>query len=191
MRALAIACLAFSAAPAFAQEAPLDKVYACSAIADGTQRLACYDGAVAGLKQAQASGGVAVVSREQVAAAEKEAFGFDAPKLAELARNAAAPPPVVTAPPAAGAPAKPVTPAAAPAPQPLDKVMLTIKSAEKLPNGTYRFTMDNGQVWQQTDTVDLGRLPKGTMTAEIKKAAMGSFMLKPGDRTAVRAKRLQ
>ncbi len=184
MRIAACLAVVLFAAPSFAQEAPLTKVYACADIADGAARLACFDGAVASLKQAQASGGVAVVSRAQIEKAEKEAFGLPTPSLSELARStAAAASPVANSTAAATAPA--------PAPQALDNIILTITSLKKLPNGTYRFTMDNGQVWQQIDTYDLGTLTKTPMTAEIRKASVGSFMLKAGGRTAVRVRRIE
>lgn len=183
MRFAACLAIVLLAAPAFAQEPPLTKVYACADVADGAARLACFDSAVAGLKQAQASGGVAVVSRAQIEKAEKEAFGLPTPSLTELARSTApAAPPVANSTAAATAPAPP---------QPLDSITLTITALKQLPNGAYRFTMDNGQVWQQIDTYDLGRLTKTPMTAEIRKASIGSFMLKAGGRTAVRVRRIE
>jgi hypothetical protein len=57
--------------PAVAQGSTLDKVYACTGIAKAEDRLACFDGAVAGFKQAQAAGDVKVVTREQTVKAEK------------------------------------------------------------------------------------------------------------------------
>ena len=67
MRVHVLVCLAaLAAAPALAQEAPLTRVYACTDVADATARLACFDAAVAGLKQQQAGGDLAVVSRQQV-----------------------------------------------------------------------------------------------------------------------------
>jgi len=167
-----IAVLA-AGAPALAQEAPLDKVYACAAMTESAERLACYDAAVTGLKQAHVSGGLAIVTRAQLDAAEKEAFGLDQPSITQLARSGAAPP-------GAGGPKAD-----------LDNIALTIQMAERRPNGSYRFTMDNGQVWEQIDTYDLGRLPKGPLTAEIRKAAMNSFMLKPAGRTSVRVRRVK
>ena len=162
------------ATPAFAQEAPLDKVYACAGKTDNAERLACYDAAVAGLKQAQTSGGVAVVSRSQIEAAEKEAFGLSQPSLSELARSAA------KSPAAQGAP-----------PKELDSVTLNVTAMLRRPDGTYRFTMENGQVWEQIDTYDLGRTLKAPATAEIKKGMLGSYMLKVNGRTAVRAQRIK
>lgn len=178
VRGIAIAVIALAAQPAFAQDAPLDKVYACAAKTDNAERLACYDAAVAGLKQAQTSGGVAVVARSQIEAAEKEAFGLSQPSLSELARSANK---------------MPATPgaAAAPPPQELDRVTMTVKALERRPDGTYRFTMENGQVWEQIDGNELGKTLRAPVTAEIKKGAIGSYMLKVGDRASVRVRRIK
>ena len=171
---LFVAAIGLCAGPAFAQDAPVDKVYACADIADSTARLACYDAAVAGLRQAQSAGNVAVVSRAQIQAAEKEAFGLNQPSLSELARSATR------------------TPAApGPGPQELDAITLSVKALQRRPDGTYRFTMENGQVWDQIDTYDLGRTLKAPMSAVIRKAAIGSYMLKADGRTAVRVERVR
>src|ERR1700741_4787108 len=90
MRSLAVLVLALSAAPAFAQQAPLDKVYACAGERDDAKRLACYDAAVGVLKQAQGAGGVVVVERLQIEKGEQEAFGLATPSLTALAQSAAA-----------------------------------------------------------------------------------------------------
>jgi len=178
MRIAFLSALALCAAPAFAQGAqPLDKVYACAAMTDSAARLACYDAAVAGLKQAQSAGEVGVVSRDQIQKAEKDAFGLQRPALAELVE-------------------KPV-PATAPATQKAadvqspDKVTLAISEVSKGPDGRYRFTMENGQVWRQTDEATLGGLSQKGLTAEIRKAALGTFMMKIGNRTAIRVKRVE
>ncbi len=169
MRLIAIGLIAASAAPAFAQGSPLDKVYACAAKTADAERLACYDAAISGLKEAQTAGGIAVVNSSQIAAAEKEAFGLEAPSLSQLARSAS---PTTNAP-------------------ELERVQATITVAERRPNGTFRFTLDNGQVWEQTDTYDLGRILTTPVQAEIRKASLNSFMLKPTNRSAVRVKRVR
>jgi hypothetical protein len=181
MRRVAIIAVAFAATPAFAQQAPLDKLYACAGVADSAARLSCFDAAVAGLKIATETGGAVVVNREQIARAEKEAFGLLNPSLTALAESAAA-----SATPVASAAARP-----AEKPKTLESVTLAVKSIEKAPDGSYRFVMENGQVWRQTDDLRLPGVGKGPWTAEIRKAAMGTFMLKLGDRTAVRVKRLE
>ena len=170
-----IAGLTLLALPAFAQGAPLDKVYACAAVTDSAQRLACYDSAVAGLKQAESTGGVAVVNREQIEKAEKEAFGLVAPSLSALAESARSTTSV----------------AKAEAPKAVDRVTFPVKSVTIGPDGKYRFVMENGQHWRQTDGIKLPAIGKGPWQAEIRRAAIGSYMLKLDDRTAVRVKRAE
>jgi hypothetical protein len=183
MRSVALFSLALVvAAPAFAQQASLDKVYACTGMADDAARLACFDAAVAGLKTATETGDAVVVNRAQIEKAEKEAFGLAAPTLSALAESAAA-----TAKPMASTTA--TTPAAKP--KALENVNLAVKAIDKGADGRYRFIMENGQVWRQSDDLKLAALGKGPWTAEIRKAAIGTFMLKLGDRTAVRVKRLE
>lgn len=168
MRLMLTACLLFLAAPAFAQEKPLAKVYACSDIKDGAQRLACFDAAVAGLKADEAKGDVAVVSRGQIREAEVKSFGL--PNASVTSSVAAA----------AGKPAKPEeTP---------DKVKMAVKSISAASDGKIFFSMENGQVWRQTDGdhVDLGNPP---WIAEVRKGALGSFMLSVNGKHAVRVKR--
>jgi len=174
MRFPVIAGMAFLALPAIAQQAPLDKVYACASVADNAQRLACYDSAVAALRQAESSGGLAVVNREQIEKAEKEAFGLPAPSLSVLAESAR----TTSAP-------------AAEKPKALERVTFPVKSVTKGPDGKYRFVMENGQEWRQTDGITLPAIGKGPWQAEIRKAAIGSYMLKLDDRTAVRVKRVE
>ncbi len=157
-----------------AQESEIDKVYACSSIAESGARLACFDAAVATMKQAQASGDVAVVSRAQIQQAEKDAFGLSPAAQASAVTSA------VTG---AAAPAEP-------APE-LDRVAVTIVAAEKRQNGKFRFTLGDGQIWDQTDSVALRLLPSAPFDGEIRRAAMGSFFLKPADKTAVRVKRVK
>lgn len=177
MRFAALVMIGFVAAPAFAQEAPLDRIYACTSTADSAARLACFDTAVAALKQADASGGVAVVDRAKIVQAEKEAFGLVAPTLSAIAESAST----------SAAAAKPT----AEKPKPLDRVTLAVKSVDKGGDGRYRFTMEDGQVWRQTDDLKLPAVGKGPWIAEIRKAAIGTFLLKLDNRTAVRAKRVE
>jgi hypothetical protein len=175
MRLAAILLFGLFVAPAFAQGAPLDKVYACAGVADSGQRLACFDAAVAGLKHAENSGGVAVVNRSQIEKAEKEAFGLATPSLSALAESAR------TTSPAASTEAS----------KALDRVTFPVKSVTTGPDGRYRFAMENGQEWRQTDGIKLPAIGKGPWQAEIRKAAVGSYMLKLDDRTAVRVKRME
>lgn len=186
----ALALFAFSAAalaaPALAQEAPLSKVYACADVKDSAQRLACYDGAVANLKQADAGGDVAVVSRSQVQKVEKDAFGLSVPSVTELAASVGPAPSALAATTAAAKPPK------LEKVKPLDRVTLTVKAIQKDGQGGITFIMENGQVWKKIDTGSMIGVGKGPWTAEIKKAALGSFMLSLSGTTAsARVKRVE
>lgn len=183
-----IATCALFAAPraAVAQEPPLAKLYACADIADAGQRLACFDGAIAGLKQADASGDVAVVSRQQVQKVEKEAFGLSVPSVADLAASAA---PAAASASSDRPNAKPVKPAK---PKPLSQVTLAVKSIQTDNHGEMTFIMENGQVWKKIDTGSLGAIGKGPWTAEIRKASFGSYMLTlGGGNRSARVKRIE
>jgi crotonobetainyl-CoA:carnitine CoA-transferase CaiB-like acyl-CoA transferase len=160
--------LSVPAMPALAQTAPLDRIYACAAIADGANRLVCFDDAVAGLRQAEATGDGSVVDRAEVERARKDAFG-----LAASTSSAEA-----------GSARRPATP------EP-DRVSLPVKSVVKTADGRHLFTMENGQVWRQTDNVRVSNIGDGPWQAEIRKAALGSFMLKLDGGTAVRVKRME
>ncbi len=164
------AFLAAAAPDCWAQQSLTDKLYACIAMTDSVARLTCYDAAVSELRQAQSAGDVSIVSRAEVQQAEKDSFGFDAGAKATAMAGLATP----QAPPAE-----------------LDVVQVTIASAEKRANGKYRFVLDNGQVWDQIDTRGPRLLPDGPITGEIRRAALGSFFLKPGDRPAVRVTRVK
>ena len=174
MRLFIFAALAAAAAgTAVAQEAPLDKVNACAGISKSEDRLACYDAAVAGLKQAQQSGGVAVVSREQVAEAEKQAFGLGTARLSDVTRP-------------------PEAKAAVAAPEEIDSIKATITTAEKRSDGKFRFTLDNGQVWEQMENERNFRVRSTPGAAEIRKALLGSFMMNvDGSSKAIRVRRIK
>ena len=157
---------------AFAQEAPLSKVYACAGISGAQERLACFDAAVAGLKQAEASGGVTVVTPEQKAAAAKQSFGFaEGGAAAQKAQAAAV--------------------GAAPPPEQPDVVTVKIIEAVKARDNRHRFTLDNGQVWEQVETDKVQGIKTLPATAEIRKASLGSFMMKINDGRSIRVRRVK
>jgi hypothetical protein len=183
MRALLILPLLALAAPAFAQEAPVLKVYGCAAVAGEKERLACFDGAVAALKAAEARGDVTIVSKQQLATAQKENFGLAAPP--SVAQSVAR---ATTAAPAPGV-AKP-----APAPKveddKPDRVTLQVKAIARGADGRLTVVMENGQVWKQSDDMKLAGLGQGPWTAEVRKGAVGTFLMNINGRTAIRVKRV-
>ncbi|MGH6951110.1 MAG: hypothetical protein ACREH4_09570 [Vitreimonas sp.] len=166
--------IALATAPAAAQEPPaarpstpgvLDQVYACANIANETERLACYDGAVGRLREAQDTGNLVAVDRAQVQEVDREAFGFSLPSLGRLfgsgGSNASA-----------GA-----TPAARPpAFERVDAMQLEIARVTMRRDGTASFTMTNGQVWSQIDNESPRNVRAGGQVT-VRHASMGSYLM--------------
>lgn len=159
------------AGAAFAQEGPLQKVYACAGVENADERLACYDSAVDLLKEAEAAGGVAVVTSEQLVEAEKQAFGLRQPSFVDVARATA---------PATATPEEP------------DSIAAKISAVAERADGRLRFILDNGQVWEQVERSRLSRTPAAGTPAEVKKAMIGSYMLSiEGLGRSMRVRRVQ
>lgn len=205
---------------AFAQSTALDPVYACASIDDSDARLACYDNAVGRLQQAEATGEIRTISRSEVEAVERDAFGFNLPNLSNLvdifsgsgksdkpAKRDALTAPVIRTEPEAKADEETtrsveVTPRAVPqrpAPPPVEieevrQIVHGLRKTEEFGvSDRVRFYLDNGQVWDQLGTRRV-RIPKERSgqknTVEIRKAALGSYLLRiNGEGAAVRVRR--
>src|SRR3712207_5723160 len=82
---LALPVPAANAAAPRAKAAPapavIGQVIACRSIADATQRLACFDRQVANMANAQASGDLVAMDRQQVRRTKRSLFGISLPDL--------------------------------------------------------------------------------------------------------------
>lgn len=161
--ALLAAATPLRAAPP--DRAPLVKsLSACRSIADGAQRLACYDKAAAGLDEAEQRGDVVVIDRAQAAAAHREAFGLHVPSLDFVAK--------------------------ALAPGEMDRVSGVVQSARADASGRWTFALEDGAVWRMIDG-DLLRPPHPGSKVSIRRAALGSFMMNVDGQPGVRVHRDQ
>jgi hypothetical protein len=163
---LASLCFIAIAAPASAQEQPpgtpsvLDQVYACANIADETQRLACYDGAVGRLREAQSSGNLVAVDRGQAQEMEREAFGFSLPSLSRIF----------------GGGGGNRDSASAPAFEQIDEIRMQIASVVHRRNRPSTFTMTNGQVWVQIDD-EVARNVRNGGNVTVRRASFNSYLM--------------
>ncbi len=169
-----------AAAPAFAQEAPpptpgvLDQVYACANVGDEDDRLACYDRAVGRLREAQSSGNLVAVDRQQAQAIEREAFGFSLPSLPRLFGRRYE---------SAGAGGEVIDQVA--------ELRLEITSVSQQRHGPATFTMSNGQVWQQIDDEN-ARNARAGGSVTVRRASLGSFLMSvDAGGPAIRVRRVQ
>jgi hypothetical protein len=139
---------------------------ACQAIADNTQRLACFDKAAGNLVVAAGKGDVSVVDRAELREARRSLFGFSMPKL-----------PFFSGDDSAG--------------DVSDTLDTTIKSASGIGYGKFRIVVAQGDaVWETTEAFATMRDPKVGQKITIKRGPLGSYMIKINNQRAVKGRRV-
>jgi hypothetical protein len=133
----------------------------CRTIADGAQRLACYDAAVSALTAAEQSGDLVSLDRRQRTAVRRQAFGLTLPTLSMFDRGE----------------------------NDVDQVDETAASARQDAQGRWTIVMQDGAVWRQIDDETLSRDPRNGSKIVIRKAMLGSFMLSVDGQPGIRAHR--
>lgn len=146
------------------RSAMLQKLVDCRKLTDESQRLACYDQATVALDQAEAKGDIVVVDREQARTVRRQTFGFSMPSMALFERGVA--------------------------PEEMDNITGVAKRAYQA-DGKWVIELEDGAVWQQTDSEVVGRRPRAGSKVEIRKASLGSYFMNLDGQRAVRAKRVQ
>ena len=160
------ACLLLiGAAPPADRAGVLKAVTDCRAVSDAGQRLSCYDAAVARLDVATAKKDIVVLDREEVKETRRGLFGFPLPKLPffrgdESQKEAA--------------------------PAQIDAVAT---SARSLGYGKWRLVLDNGAIWETTESVTRHD-PKQGSKIRIKAGSMTNYFLSIDGDPSVRAKRV-
>ena len=104
------------------------------------------------MEQAQASGDLVTVDREQRRAARHQAFGLALPSLAFLDRGEK--------------------------PEEVNRITDKVASASQDPYGKWTIRLDSGGVWRQIDDTEVVRPPHAGSTAEIRRGVLGSFTIK-------------
>jgi len=142
----------------------LQSLLDCRGLSDDAARLACFDQSAAAMDQAEAKGDIVVVDREQARSVRRQTFGFTMPSMALFERG--------------------VTP------EEMNNITGVAKRAYQA-SGKWVIELEDGAVWQQTDTVAIGRPPRSGSKVELRKAAMGGYFMNLDGQRAVRAKRVQ
>lgn len=193
-----------------AQPDELQAIYACKSISSADKRLDCYDKSVGRFEAAEKSGEVVTVSKIAIDKVERDAFGFNIPSLPSLGGLFGKQKPVentkeknertypvkevsrdlkkkkLTTPPAIQN--KPI-------PSKIEEVSLKVRKTTTFGKNKIRFFMSNGQVWEQVGTTRtrIRKIETGeNQSAEISKAALGSFFLRVnGKGSAIRVRRVR
>ncbi|TAA41000.1 hypothetical protein [Corallincola spongiicola] len=175
---VALSCLSVHAAPASLQQ--------CAAISDDAQRLNCYD-QLAARTQPDSPAAIAPAPDAQPLPAVKPAEAV--PAVGGLAGAPDVPPVMVEEPTAEekfGLEHKQVIAEDAP-----EALTLRISKKKKNAYGKWVLTLENGQVWKQTDSTRFSFKNKDGLVV-ITRGAVGSFFIGEPDRNKrVRAKRVK
>lgn len=138
----------------------------CRTITDPAQRLACFDSTAGTLVAASRSGQVSVVDRGELRQARRSLFGFAMPKLPFFAGDESA---------------GDVT----------DEITTTIKSANSIGNGKFRFVVAEGNaVWETTQQSITLYDPRPGQTIVIKRGPLGSYFLRINGQRSVKGRRV-
>ena len=177
----AVLAILLIAAPAAAADAPkqappavVQKLLDCRGLADAAARLACLDAGVAALAGAVENRDVLVADKEQVKAARRGLFGLSLPSFNLFGSDKDA---------AEKGEKKDERGA-------LTEIEAVITSARPIRNGGWRFVLNDGSVWMQTDTETYRRDPRSGMKIRIRRAAVGSYLANVDGQTAVRVRRV-
>lgn len=157
------------AAPAAAEKRAsnplIEAVTACRSERDDAARLRCFDAATATLAEAESSGKVVVVDREDVRRTRRSLFGFSLPKLPFFSGDDSAK-------------------------DQQDELTATIADAGSLGHDKYRIRLDDGAIWETTEGWPTVDAPRRGDTVVIKRGALGSYMIRIAGQRGLRAKRV-
>jgi hypothetical protein len=172
--ALALPTAISAAAPRPAQERPaaLEAMLRCRTIADEHARLECFDREVAAFEAAAAARDVVIIDRKQVRETKRSLFGLRLPRLAIFGGGGGG----------GGDHADRDD-------EELDQLEGVVASATQTADNRWVIRLQDGATWRQIDDQILGRRPRAGSKVLIKRAAMGSYMMRLDGQPGVRARR--
>jgi len=132
----------------------------CTTIAADAARLACFDAAAARLS---AAGEVVIVSRQDVQQNQRRLFGFNVTGLNPFSGSGES--------------------------EELQSISATMTSARNLGRGEWSITLDDGSVWRKTDGVDVLFSANRQYPVTVRRAALGSYMMKVANDPPFRVRR--
>jgi hypothetical protein len=138
------------------------ELFACRAITDTTQRLACYDKQTNLIEQALGKRDVVMIDKEKATAAKKSLFGFSTPSLAGMFGGG----------------------------DDVKSIESKVTSVTKNADGGWIVKLEDGSVWSQTDDAMLGLPPARGDKVKITRGFGGSYFLQLGKQSGYRARRI-
>ncbi|WP_420138275.1 hypothetical protein [Sphingomonas sp.] len=149
------------------QSVALEPLLSCRSVTETTARLACFDTQAAALYAATQNKQITVVDAAEMKKVRRSLFGFQLPRLNLLARDTAGNDPE----------------------KDIDEIQSTIKSAFQRGDGRWVVVLDDDARWVQNDSTTLRFDAKAGDPIRIRKAAMGSYLARINNQTAIRMMR--
>jgi hypothetical protein len=159
-----------------------EPTHPCAAVDDPAQRLACYD-------ETFPRPGAPVGVEQQAVAPVAEPTEVPRPRDIPVVPEAAEGPELVEEFGLTGAQLQARDPERAAEPR-VERIEATVVGIRHLSSGQRAVTLDNGQVWLQTEVTVRGHLAEGDQVV-IRRAAFGSFQLVTPGRVALRVRRIE
>ena len=138
---------------------------ACRGVTAAAERLACYDREVAAVEQATAAGEIVMTDKATMRETRRGLFGFRLPSLNIFGGGDDE--------------------------DDFKEVETTIAGVSRFGYGSWRLTLADGAVWEQTDSQVLVIDPRSGHKIRIKQAALGTFMANVDGQRAIRMRRVQ
>jgi hypothetical protein len=151
------------AAPARQSAAEVRAIAACAALTEDAARLACYDKTARALVEAEKTGDVVIVDQAQVKEVKRQSFGFNinvGPLFDRPGRT-----------------------------EQVMELVTAVDGAWQSGEGKWLIRTAEGQVWRQIDGESLFASPKKGDKVVIRHGSLGSYFLKVGTESSIRAHR--
>ncbi|MES2135960.1 MAG: hypothetical protein V4502_02720 [Pseudomonadota bacterium] len=171
MRQIIVACGLAAAVTAGATEARdsppgpppalVQGLLGCRAIADSTQRLACYDRQSGAVADALQKKDLVVIDKARATEAKRSLFGFSVPNFAGLLGGGD-----------------------------LNQVESTVAGAARNADGGWTVKLADGSLWTQTDDTPVALEPRPGDKVLVKRGSLGSYFVMLGSQPGFKAKRI-
>ena len=174
IRCIIVGGLLVTTVPAAAQEAKnqtpetYNALVRCRTIADGAERLACFDRAAEAMQTATEKRDLVIVDRQQVRKTRRTLFGLALPDFDIFGGDDEAK-----------------------EEDEVKTIETTVTNAFMDQNGKWAMRIKEGATWRQTDGTTLGRRPRAGSKIVINRASLGSYMAKIDGQPAIRVRRDQ
>ena len=159
------AAAAKNSSPPIQRPPAFEALVKCRAIAEDSARLRCFDQAAAALEQAAARRDLVIVDRAQVRQTKRTLFGLELPHLSIFGGNDDD------------------------KAEEVSQIEGVVASAQETGAGRWSVTLEEGGTWVQTDDNVIAIPPRHGTKVVIKKAALGSYMMRVGSQPGVRVRR--